>query len=67
VRSIGVPEGAANAPPGAARLIKKNRQFLAKSADDRYCFSEDQPLGWRFARARRDQDFGARVKWLKKK
>jgi hypothetical protein len=27
-------------PSGAARSIKKDRQFLAKSAGDRYCFSE---------------------------
>jgi predicted DNA-binding ribbon-helix-helix protein len=39
-RSLGVPESSESAQSRAGRLIKKNRQFLAKRAATWYCFSE---------------------------
>jgi hypothetical protein len=63
MRSLGVPEERRMPPSRAVHSIKKNRQFLAKSAGIWYRFSESRLARLTFSMA--DQGFGARTeKWL---
>jgi hypothetical protein len=59
MRSLGVPKERPIAPSLATRSIKKNRQFLAKSAGTRYLFSESRLARLTFSMA--DPGFGARL------
>jgi|HubBroStandDraft_2_1064218.scaffolds.fasta_scaffold97373_2 hypothetical protein len=72
--SLDVPEGAKAPGRGPACSTKKNRQFLAKPAETRYCFSE-VVIGASVLRARNGStpkvaDFGTApnpaTSWLKK-